>query len=219
MFKKIMTAAVAALCCIAPTSCEKSAESSDVSASVEIPESGVGDVVEPETGSDEFNLGNYRMSHSGVKLYYDDTVVPTDLMLTLEKYFTSYEKHDFETYKTCVFPGYTERMDTYLQSEYQYDINTSFEKQCENIKDMAGNEYTITRIRAVPAEEGDPEKFFSYLNDIFETDYYKEVQENSENLHDLMFYVMAEVNGEEVLIIEDYEIVFAEKDGAFYTFG
>ena len=47
-----------------------------------------------------------------------------------------------------------------------------------------------------------------------------EVKKNCDKLHYVTFYVIAENSkGEEVSLITGYDIVFAEKDGRFYTFG
>ena len=47
------------------------------------------DIIVPDEGAEDSGLGTYRVSSSGIKLYYDETVFPEELMLTLEKYFTS----------------------------------------------------------------------------------------------------------------------------------
>ena len=171
-------------------------------------ENGVGDIITPAEDDEDADLGSYRESSSGIKLYYNDEDVPTELMLALEKYFTSYSKHDYETYLTCLYPGYKENMEAYLQRDYQYGLDTSFETQCANLENNMGGSYKITRIRAVPVgtiDEFTPEEyldetvdteaeikdFFSTYDSIFEKDYYSEVMSAVDKTEYLTFSVIS----------------------------
>ena len=58
------------------------------------------------------------------------------------------------------------------------------------------------------------------LDDSFNKDYYSEVEAEADKFYDALFYVMVQdAYGDESLIISEYEIVFAEKDGRYYLFG
>lgn len=74
----------------------------------------IGELITPDKDSEEYDLGSYRISENGVKLYYEDSEYPTELVSTLEKYFTSFETGDYESYKECIFPSYIETMEKYL---------------------------------------------------------------------------------------------------------
>ena len=140
-------------------------------------------------------------------------------MNALEVYFTAFQNRDFDTYKECLFPGYADYMEEYLQNNYEYGLQESFNNQCDNLENMCGGEFTITRLRAVPTGQDNCESFFEVLNETFDEDYYSVVKEEADSLTDLYFSVMADAKGEESLIISEFEIVFAEKDGKYYTFG
>ena len=115
------------------------------------------DIISPEEGAEDSGLGTYRVSSSGVKLYYDETVFPAELMLTLEKYFTSFPSADYATYSRCVFPSYITEMESFLKNNYNYDLKTSFSKQCSSLADKMKGDYRITRIKLEEApvyEEG-----------------------------------------------------------------
>lgn len=218
--KQIIAGAVACACCFSCASCVKSGvESSQQSSQVSVGEDGVGEIVSPDPSSEEAELGDYRLTANGVKLYYDDTQIPTQVMLALEKYFTSFAARDYEAYKECVFPGYIDSMEEYLQKDYGYGQEQSFNIQCDNLEENVGGPFTVTRIKAAQTGNQSMEGFFTYLNDSFGRDYYKEVAENSDNMYDLFFSIMVDPGDGETLLISDFEIVFAEKDGKFYTFG
>lgn len=242
-------AAAAAMCLLACASCGK--KDKNVSISVDenqsgssaenIAEGSVGELITPEEGSAEYDLGSYRKSSSGIKLYYEEDV-PTDLVLALEKYFTCFQERDFDTYKTLLYPDYASRYESYLESEYQYDLENSFELNCNGIRktmvqEITGEydpedtgysgDFTITRIRVENPELAEEEtvedltsEFFGYLDEIFDMDYYSYVSEDSDAVDYVTFYIIAEGEDEEEhRIISGFDIVFAEKDGKYYTFG
>jgi len=225
MVKKYFSALIALICMCTSFGCSKnSKEDSAVSNQEETVSQNNGnneisELIVPDENSEEYQLGSYRISPSGIKLYYDESI-PDDLMLTLEKYFTSFETRDFSTYKTCLYDGYSDLMEEYLQKDFEYGLENSFNLQCDNLLGMSGaDEYKITRIRAEHTENDDLSGFFDVLNDNFGRDYYKEVSESSDSLTDLYFSIIVQADDEEVLLISEFQIVFAEKDGKYYTFG
>ena len=238
--KSILSAATAIAMVMSMAGCgsksENSADNSDAgntaASQVIIPvkEDGVTDIIEPEEGSKEMELGSYRQSASGVKLYYDDAQIPAGVMLLLERYFTAYANHDLEGYKACLFDQYADNMETALQRDYEYGLDVSFESQCSNLETMAAEgsgvwrdgaavPFKVARVKAEATGNDDPAEFFDYLDTMFDMDYYEFVKSNSDKLYDLYFYVMGDVEGTETLLVEDFEIVVAEKDGRYYTFG
>lgn len=237
-FKKITAVLVGIACLFCLASCEKDADSS-----VSIGENGVGELITPDEKAEDAGLGSYRLDKNGIKLYYDDTTISPELMLALENYFLSFQNGDAEAYKNAVYPDYAERYNAYLEENMNYSIDSSFEAQCSNIRGFMLDElyassdsentenftgdFKITRIRGErpPLDEGQTEEsrikdFFSYLDNVFDMDYYNFVAEQADGFEYLTFFIIAEgEDGEEHLIIRETDIVFAEKDGKYYTFG
>lgn len=179
---------------------------------------------QPTTSEDEAELGEYVFSESGVKLYYDETEFAEDVDIAaiveaLEKYFITYSQADYESYLDCIHPEYLKQMNDYLERDFGYGMETSFESQCENLKTNAGGDYTITRIKVEANAEDGSEEYLTYLGELFGTDLYETIKSDSDAIHDLIFYVMVEAEGVETLLISEFEIVFAEKDGKYYAFG
>ena len=111
-------------------------------------------------------------------------------------------------------------MNSYLKENYEYDLETSFQNQRESLSEKMGGDFKITRIKAEKAESDSVESYFEPLNETFGKDYYSEIKDSTENFHHLKFYVMAEDSEKtESLLVSGFEIVFAEKDGNYYTFG
>lgn len=249
--KKITFLITSVVCLIGFTSCTETDETTadnSVSQTVSIGENGVTDIITPSEDSEEYNLGSYRISENGIKLYYDDAYIPTELMLTFEKYFISFQNNDFESYKTALVDDYIERYNKYLIENYstedeEYNLKDSFELRCKYIRDYMIQEilgtyeipeddthtgdFSITRIKAEQTAlfEGETleeltEKFFQDSNDNFKMDYYNYIREQSDSLKYFTFYIIAEgEDGKEHKIISETDIIFAEKNGKYYTFG
>ncbi|MDE5621102.1 MAG: hypothetical protein K2I80_11405 [Ruminococcus sp.] len=216
--KKFLAVTAAVLSCCLFTACSDNDKQESISS--EIPEGEAGEVITPDEDDDEYGLGEYRYSSDGTKLYYDENEYSTELILTLEKYFKSFEENNYEDYKFCLYPSYIDEMNSYLNENYEYDLETSFQNQRESLSEKMGGDFKITRIRAEKAESDSVESYFKPLNETFAKDYYNEIKDSAENFHHLKFYVMAEDSEKtESLLVSGFEIVFAEKDGSYYTFG
>ena len=83
--------AVTVLLCCLFTACSDNDKSESEIPSVA--EGEAGEVITPDEDDDEYGLGEYRYSSGGTKLYYDENEYSTELMLTLEKYFKSFEEN------------------------------------------------------------------------------------------------------------------------------
>lgn len=248
MIKKITALLACMVCLVSCAETDEISSGNSVTGEVSMGADGVTEIITPAEDSEEYGLGEYRISESGVKLYYDDTEIPTALMLTLEKYFTSFQNRDFELYKSCLASDYVERYNKYLSETYssdgeEYTLQNSFELQCSNIRNYMiqeiigdyeipedseySGDFTITRIRAEKTtlledetEEGLTESFFEYLNGVLDMDYYTYISEQADSLRYFTFYIIAEgEDSNEHRIISEMDIVFAEKDGKYYTFG
>ena len=165
--KKITAILAAAVCLLNLAACSDEKKSSDGS-SLSVGENGLTETISPEEGSEEYELGSYRISSKGTKLYYDSEQIPDELMLALENYFMSFQNEDFDAYKNSLAFDYAERYEEYLQKDYGYSLDNSFDLQCGNIRDSMKREitgeydvseideysgdFTITRIKAEPPE-------------------------------------------------------------------
>lgn len=182
-------------------------------------------IITPDKDSEEYDLGSYRISENGVKLYYEDSEYPAELVSALEKYFTSFETGDYESYRECIFPSYIETMEKYLQENYQYGLDKSFQTQCDNLKTNMGGSFEITRIKVekpveVESEEAGAEEFLDNLDGFFGQAYKESVKNDCDALRYMTFSVMAkDAEDTESLLVSGFYILFAEKDGKYYTFG
>ncbi len=198
---------------------EKKEESPASESSASVSESSVAEG-EFVTDPSEPDLGAYTVNENGRKLYYDPEQFDASLVEALETYFVAFSEKDYDTYLSMAQSDYVEKMEEYLQRDYGYGLQTSFESQCDNLKENAGGEFKVTRIKVEAPTEDGTESYLTGLGEIFGDDtFYDTVVANTDKLHDVIFYIMAEANGEETLLISEFEIIFAEKDGKYYMFG
>ncbi len=190
--------------------------------------SSLGDIVSPSAEDIDGDLGDYRETENGVKLYFEEEHFPEELMLTLEQYFLSIENADYTLYTQCVYPEYFDRMTNFLQTNYQHDMKESFSSQCAQLAALMNGGFKLTRIKVEPAEPHEDgtdnlADYFGNLESLFEIEegsFYDEVKKNTDNIYDATFFVMAQGKEDhEDLIISEYEIIFVEKDGRYYIFG
>lgn len=223
--KKIAALAAAMIMIFSAFSCSKKGESDESESSAA--EVSAGEFV---TNPDEPDLGSYTVSEKGTKLYYSPDEFSSGLITALEDYFLSFEHRSYDEYKALTYPYYLECMDKYLQENFGYNQQKSFELQCDNFRENAGGEFKITRLKVDTYPEGvtnddgtayDGVK--SYLENIGEMigdeNFYSTVSANCDKLHHMVFYLMVMTEEEEFTLYSEYEIVVAEKDGKYYTFG
>lgn len=239
--KKYIALTAAVICLLGCAACAERSEKPKVN------ESGVTDIITPDKNSEEYGLGSYRISENGVKLYYDESVYPTDLALTMERYFLTFQNDDFDGYKSLIYPDYAERYGKYLEREYDYGLDGSFGLRRDSLRDIIAGEvmmnmdggeeptgdFKVTRIKIEPVEVNEEDtdetivkSFFSTYDDIFGTPYFDLVNSDVDGFRIFCFYVFAEgEDGREHALIGGDEVnqgprvVFAEKDGKYYTFG
>lgn len=199
--------------------------SSDTNDPTETPSHVAGELITPPEDSEEYDLGSYRISDSGIKLYYEDSEYPAELVTALEKYFTSFQTGDYAAYEECIYPLYVEYMQKFLQENYQYGLDESFNSQCENLNANMGGSFEVTRIKVEKPIEGQTEEvgadeFLNRLDGFFDDGFGDKVKAESDGLRYMTFSVMAkDSDGIESLLVEGFYILFAEKDGKYYTFG
>jgi hypothetical protein rflaF_06586 len=181
--------------------------------------------ITPAEGSEEYDLGVYRISDKGTKLYYDEEVYPEELVLALEGYFKSFEQKDYSAYCEYVHPSYVEKMEEFLQKEYGYGMDESFNGQCENLSGIMGGSFEITRIKAEKSEdfeteEAGAESYFEMLDETLGEGFADGIKGECDKFRHMRFYVMAkDSDGVESMLVSGFDILFAEKDGKYYTFG
>ncbi|NLT10373.1 MAG: hypothetical protein GXY08_12895 [Ruminococcus sp.] len=211
----------AALCTGGVTSCGSKKSSSKTY--------GEWELITPEAGAVDENLGSYRIDpETGIKLYYEEEDFPRELVITLEKHFLAFQNKDFESFKEQNHPIYNEEMEKFLQKGYHYGLKESFEKHADSISSSLGGSFEVTRVKVEPSQRfASPEEgvqdFFTFMNETFENeDFEKKVRDDCDEFYYFTFYVMAkDAEGNEQIIVSDEEnnAIYAEKDGKYYTFG
>lgn len=152
--------------------------------------------------------------------------------MAVEKYFYAIESKDFDLYKESIYPEYYEKMNAMLEEKYSYDFKEVFNELYDKLLQSAASylptdkteksdaSFKITEIEFSKGQSDDLDANIDLYKDIFGDEFYNNLKNNAENLYDVYFSIVAEVNGDsEQYILTDNEIlVIKEKDG-YYVFG
>lgn len=179
------------------------------------------EIVVPESGSDESGLGNYRISNSGVKMYYEDGTLPVELLETVEKYFTAIAENDFDTYESLVLPKYFELYENFLKNseDYGYDMKKSFEIQCENCKTTCGGDFKVSRILVEASEEKITDQYLESIGETIGDGFTDKMKDSADSFDNVVFFVMVSVDGkeDEVMLADEAKMFFGVIDGKYYV--
>lgn len=182
--------------------------------------------------SSEETTENKDINGEHYYLEYDNTVIDKDCALAVEKYFYAIESKDFDLYKESIYPEYYEKMNAMLEEKYSYDFKEVFNELYDKLLQSAASylptdkteksdaSFKITEIEFSKGQSDDLDANIDLYKDIFGDEFYNNLKNNAENLYDVYFSIVAEVNGDsEQYILTDNEIlVIKEKDG-YYVFG
>lgn len=151
-------------------------------------------------------------------LIYDKETVDEGYALVAEKYFNAIINNDVSAYKECLFPYYAEKWDEYLQSEYNYGIETSFEGMKKNLT-IDGGRYTTLTVSY--AQEHDMDVYLERLVTLMGESFPADCKERFDESHSLLFTINARYDGydEDFSAVSDKELICVKSGGKYYVFG
>lgn len=164
-------------------------------------------------------------------LTYDSSAVPDDLAKAIARYFYAIDTQNYDLYQEQLYPHYRETMETMLQEQYGYGMETSLEQYHQTLAEYAGTEtYTITGIEMAQAAEVLAEDFEENTDFVAEyLDAYTQVlgeeftttlQDEASAVYDIAITMTGEdAEGNALTIMDKLEILVVEVDGAFGILG
>jgi len=172
-------------------------------------------IVSPDSESDEAELGDYRITESGTKVYYEEDKTPVELVLAVEKYFKAIAEKDFDAYCEIVQPEYAEVYGDYLEAKND-SIQNSFKLQSDNCEVQVGGKYKLTRIRIEASEEDLSEGYFEVLEGLMGEGTAQKMKDAADELITIVFFVMVEAEGEEHFLAQESKMIIAKQDGKYF---
>ena len=156
----------------------------------------------------------------------------------IKAYFTAIEEQTFEDYKATLYDYYYNVYDSWLQDNYGYGMETTMEQMHQTLLDSAGGDnLVITGVSVRPStsegveattnSEGEteatedlPTQYLHIYEELLGEGFADEVKKDVSNALVISFTMKGTVDGgEEKTIMEGYDLMMVEKDGAYYILG
>lgn len=185
-----------------------------------------------ENNTTEIN-GNY------FNLEYDSSEIDKNLAETIETYFYAIQNVDYDLYVSTLYPDYVENMNSFLEENYSYDLETVVSELNDMLIEDAGAyldtseaydadaSYEITSIELELYEEEtsteeDETEFdpLSQYSSLFGDDFAENINKNADDVIDVYFSIKAICNGEsEEYLLTDNELIVIKDGNDYYLIG
>lgn len=156
----------------------------------------------------------------------------------IKAYFTAIEEQDFEAYKATLYDYYYNVYNSWLQDNYDYGMETTMEQMHQTLLDNAGGDNlvitgvsvrpsTTEGVEATTNSEGEteatedlPTQYLHIYEELLGEGFTDEVKKDVDNALVVAFTMKGTVDGgEEKTVMEGYDLMMVEKDGAYYILG
>lgn len=164
------------------------------------------------------------------QLVYDNSTVPDDMAGTIASYFFAIETQNYELYLEQLNPLYQTSMESMLQEDYGYGLETSLEQFHQTLMDYAETDsFHITALNMAQANEVLADNYDSntdfvseYMDaytQVFGEDFTTQLQSEATAIHDIAVTISGESDSGEAFSIDDMEMLVVEIDGKFGILG
>lgn len=149
---------------------------------------------------------------------YESGSIDEGYVLIACKYFNAIINRDVSSYKETLFPYYAERMEEYLQSEYGYGMEKSFENLAQNLQINNGKFTTLSL-----SYSGDEavEDYLSRLENLLGDGFSQESSEKFDEGCSILFTINARYDGyeEDFSVVSENELICVKSGDSYYVFG
>lgn len=155
----------------------------------------------------------------------------------IKAYFTAIEEQDFDAYKATLYDYYYNVYNDWLQDNQGYGMETTMEQMHQSLLDSAGGDHLVVTgitVKLATAEgnadeaeattEGEtedlPTQYLGIYEQILGEGFADEVKKDVDKAFVISFTMKGTVDGgEEKTIMDGYDLMMVEKDGAYYVLG
>ncbi|MBE6854389.1 MAG: hypothetical protein E7501_01905 [Ruminococcus sp.] len=156
-----------------------------------------------------------------LQLIYDSAAVTDAHAQLISDYFTAIQNRDFSAYSELIYPGYYSEMEVYLQENYNYGMEQSFEKRVDMLAITDENHFRFTQIKMEPAAEDSFEAYLTSMDQVMGEDFSENIRSGMDEYTILMFSVNAISDDmeHETTVVDNNEMIIATSGGKAYLFG
>lgn len=152
---------------------------------------------------------------------YDSTAVEDAHAQLITDYFTAIEQRDFDTYKALIYPQYYDAMEEYLQENYEYGMETSFEKRVGMFEITEENHFRFTQIKFEAMEDDSIDEYLTSMEQIMGSGFEEKMRAGIDSNTVVQFSVNAISDDmeKETTVVDCNEMILIESDGKVYLIG
>lgn len=159
---------------------------------------------------------------ANIPLEYDGTDVNDDCADVINKYFTAIINQKYDSYKETIDPYYFKVYTSWLDGNYGYGMETSFETMHQNLMDSAvsannGEDVSdiyITKLKLTTSSANDSEdgydaveEFLAQYDTIIGEGFSEELRKQCDDVISVTFTMTADCDGTELEILQDMELL------------
>ncbi|MDE6020113.1 MAG: hypothetical protein K2H01_03820 [Ruminococcus sp.] len=171
---------------------------------------------------------------ANIPLEYDGTDVNDSCADTINKYFTAIINQRYDDYVDTLDPYYFSVYNSWLDGNYGYGMETSFETMHQNLMNAAVsanndkdvNEVRITKLKLSPTVPKDGEEDGAVINDylaqydtLIGEGFTEELKKQCDDVLNVTFTMTADCDGTELEILKDMELLMTVSDGEYRILG
>lgn len=161
---------------------------------------------------------------ANIPLEYDGTDVNDDCADTISKYFTAIINQKYDDYKKTIDPYYFQVYNSWLDGNFGYGMETSFELMHQNLMDAAvsannGNDVTDMRItkmkltKTVAQDDEDEnaavDEYLAQYETAIGEGFSEQLRKQCDDVINVTFTMTADCDGTELIILQDMELLIA----------
>lgn len=159
---------------------------------------------------------------ANIPLEYDGTDVNDDCADTINKYFTAIINQKYDSYKETIDPYYWQVYNSWLDGNYGYGMETSFETMHQNLmdsavsanngKDVSDIYITKLKLTTTSAKDGEDESavvedYLAQYDTIIGEGFTEELRKQCDDVINVTFTMTADCDGTELEILKDMELL------------
>lgn len=235
--KKIFLAMAVIVMAASLFGCSGDKENDDTSASSEQSSSAdesVNDDNSNDAASESDTETEDATVQANIPLEYDGTDVNDSCADTINKYFTAIINQRYDDYVDTLDPYYFSVYNSWLDGNYGYGMETSFETMHQNLMNAAVsanndkdvNEVRITKLKLSPTVPKEGEEDGDIINDylaqydaIIGEGFTEELKKQCDDVLNVTFTMTADCDGTELEILTDMELLMTVSDGEYRILG
>jgi hypothetical protein len=181
-----------------------------------------------EADADSSDADTEETTQAAIPQEYDGSEVDDDCAQLISDYFTAIMNQDYEAYRATLDDYYFSVYNDWLDGNYGYGMETSFETMHQNLLDAADAEdVVVTKLTLSPAEPSEDESdiqetidsYLSQYDEVIGDGFSDALKEQCDDIIDVKFTMTATCDGEEKEIMTDMELLLTVTDGVYRILG